>query len=340
MRTSALGDIVHCLPVLNALRRHYPQARIGWVVEQVFAPLLRDHPQVDQVFEVRLRGWRKELGQRQTRRQIWQLIRALRAFDADLAIDLMGNHKGGILTFLSGAKHTLGAQRRGRREPSSAVWVRHRAATPSRHAVDRYLDLLAGLDIEAGKADFGPEDILPEVPDTARRLLATQQRPFVIIQAGAGWGNKTYPPAWWGAVARGLRDDPGIDVWVPIAPGEEDLAQAIVEVSDGAAVAVDGKGFALLAALLRACSLVLGGDTGPIHLAHALGKPVVAVIGPTDPLRNGPYRDPEAILWRQLPCSNCYKRFPEPRPCLLNIAPDEVLSRARRRLEQYGYTDP
>lgn len=326
--------------MLSALRRHYPEARIGWVVETVFAPLLRGHPWVDEVFEVRLRGWRKELGQRQTRQQIRQLIRNLRAFDADLAIDLMGNHKGGLLTFLSAAKRTLGARRRDRREPSSALWVRHRVATPSQHAVDRYLDLLAGLDLPKEAADFAPDHILPEVPAVARRLLAAQTRPYVVIQAGAGWGNKTYPPAWWGAVARGLREDPGVDVWVPIAPGEEHLAQDLVAASDGAAVAVEGKGFALLAALLRSSVLVLGGDTGPIHLAHALGKPVVAVIGPTDPWRNGPYQDPESILWRQLPCSNCYKRYEEPRPCLLSISPDEVLERARQRLRDHGFTGP
>lgn len=340
VRTSALGDIIHCLPVLSALRRHYPEARIGWVVEKVFAPLLRHHPLVDEVFEVRLRGWRKELGRGTTRQEILQLMRDLRAFEADLAIDLMGNHKGGFLTFLSGAKRTLGARRQDRREPSSAIWLRQRVSTPGRHAVDRYLDLLTGLDIPRQEADFSPAHILPQVPEIAHRLLAAQQRPFVIIQAGAGWGNKTYPPAWWGHVAQGLRQDPGVDVWVPIAPGEEHLAQELVVASDGAAVAVEGKGFPLLAALLRSSILVLGGDTGPIHLAHALGKPVVMVVGPTDPWRNGPYQDPEGILWHQLPCSNCYKRFEEPRPCLLAISPDAVLGRARQRLRQQGFTGP
>lgn len=340
IRTSALGDIVHSLPVLSALRQSYPTARIGWVVEKVFAPLLTDHPKVDEVFPVRLKAWRKSLGQASTRQQVRRFLSDLRGFGADLAIDLMGNHKGGILAFVSGARRTLGAVRRDRREGSSALWVRQRVPTPSRHAVDRYLDLLAALDIRVDEADFDPDNILPEVPASLPDLLngadASPTRPYVIIQAGAGWGNKTYPPAWWGTVAQGLAQDPGIDVQVPIAPGEEHLAAAIVEASGGAATAIDATGFPLLAALLRGSTLVLGGDTGPIHLAHALGRPVVSIIGPTDPWRNGPYRDAESTLWKELPCSNCYKRFDEPRACLLSIPPSEVLAKARERLREQG----
>lgn len=337
IRTSALGDIVHSLPVLSALRRQLPEARIGWVVEKVFAPLLNDHPWVDEVFEVRMRPWRKRFHQAETRGEVRRALSAIRRFRADVAIDLMGNHKGGLLARLSGAKRTVGAARQDRREGSSAVWIGQRVPTPSRHAVDRYLDILSALDIDpqhrdGPPADFAPQHILPYVPDSAEAVLEQCPRPFVIIQAGAGWGNKTYPPAWWGAVARGLAEDPGIDVRVPIAPGEEHLAQAIVDTSDGAAVAVDAKGFPLLAALLRRSALVLGGDTGPVHLAHALEVPVVCVIGPTDPWRNGPYRDDESILWKELPCSNCYKRYAEPRECLLGIPPSAVLARARGRL--------
>lgn len=344
IRTSALGDIVHSLPVLTALRRRLPEARIGWVVEKVFAPLLNDHPWVDDVFEVRMRPWRKRFHHAETRREAGRALAAIRDFRADVAIDLMGNHKGGLLARLSGARRTVGAQRRDRREGSSAVWIGERVPTPSRHAVDRYLDVLSALDMfprtgDDPPADFSPQHILPRVPESAKTVLEQCPRPFVIIQAGAGWGNKTYPPAWWGAVARGLAEDPGIDVRVPIAPGEEHLAKAIVDASEGAAVAVDAKGFPLLAALLRRSALVLGGDTGPVHLAHALEIPVVCVIGPTDPWRNGPYRDDEGILWKELPCSNCYKRYTEPRECLLGIPPSAVLTRARQRLAHSQLTD-
>jgi heptosyltransferase-1 len=328
IRTSALGDIVHALPVLTALKRHFPRARVGWVVEKVFAPLLAGHPQIDQVVEVRMRGWRKSPFSPQTRREIATAHRAIREFGADTAFDLMGNHKSGFLARMSGARRRVGAAKAGRREPSSAVWINEPVPVQGRHAVDRGLSLLAAFGIVPEAADFGPEHILSDVPAAAHSFLEGRERPYVLIQAGAGWPNKTYPSAWWGQVAREIVQRTGHEVWVPIAPGEEHLAQAIVDHSGGLAQAVDAGPFAVLAALLRHSKLVLGGDTGPIHLAHALGVPVLCLIGPTDPERNGPYGTPEQVLWKRLPCSCCYKRFSNPRACLLAIAPGEVVERA------------
>ncbi len=347
-----MGDVVHCLPVLNALRRDLPQAKIAWVVEQTFAPLLEDHPGIDQLIPVRMRAWRKRPLSATVRREIGELRRALRRFAPDVALDLMGNHKGGALARLSGAPRRLGAARPFRREASSAIWINEPVAAAGDHAVDRALAILSGLGLEAGagNADFGGAEILTRVPEEAQAFLDQRTRPFAVIQAGAGWGNKTYPPARWGAVARQLRERAGVEVWVPVAPGEEHLAQAVVEASAGAARSVEAYAFAFLGAVLRASRLVLGGDTGPLHLAHALGTPVLCLIGPTDPARNGPYV-PDAVredggeavggdgraarvIWKRLPCSCCYKRYAEPKACLLNISPDEVVSRALSLLGQ------
>ncbi len=387
VRTSAMGDVVHCLPVLTALRRHLPRARIAWVVERTFAPLLGDHPDIDELIVVRLRQWRKDLASAAVRSEIVEFRRALRRFAPDVALDLMGNHKGGAIAWMSGAQRRLGAARPLRREGSSAIWINEpidadvdarvdtevdarvdtevdarvdtevdaRDDAIGTHAVDRALAILAGLGLPAGgspgeKTDFGADKILPRVPDDARAFLAARRRPFAVIQAGAGWGNKTYPPARWGEVARGLRERAELAVWVPIAPGEEHLARAVVEASDGAARAVDAQAFAYLAALLRASRLVLGGDTGPLHLAHALGTPVLCLIGPTDPARNGPYVPPDAlprgdrsadqVLFKHLPCSYCYKRYAEPKACLLNISAQEVVDRALATLDGYRIENP
>ncbi len=343
IRTSAMGDVVHCLPVLEALRRDLPRATIAWVVERTFAPLLEDHPDIDELIVVGLREWRKNLSSAAVRREIVEFRRALRRFAPDVALDLMGNHKGGAIAWLSGAKRRLGAARSFRREASSTIWINEPIAAEGTHAVDRALAVAAGLSLPANgeggaTADFGGDKILPRVPEDARAFLAARRRPFAIIQAGAGWGNKTYPPARWGEVAHGLSERAGMAVWVPIAPGEEHLAQAVAEASGGAARTVDAHAFAFLAALLRASRLVMGGDTGPLHLAHALGTPVLCLIGPTDPKRNGPYVPPDAplrgdhsadqVLCKPLPCSYCYKRYAEPKACLLNISPGEVVSRA------------
>lgn len=325
-----MGDIVHCLPVLSALRRSLPEARIAWVVEKTFEPILAGHPDIDQLIPVRLRAWRKNLFSAPVRHEMRTAYRAMRQFAPDVALDLMGNHKGGLLARLSGARRTLGAARPFRREASSALWINEPIAAPRTHAVDRALDVLAGLqpEVRGTTADFAGDKLLAQVPVEAQQFLAQRPRPFVVIQAGAGWGNKTYPAPWWGEVAQRLREQATVDTVVPIAPGEEHLAAAVVDASAGAAVAVDAKAFTFLAAVLRASRLLLGGDTGPLHLAHALGTPVLCLIGPTDPARNGPYQAPEQVIWKRLPCSNCYKRFAEPRACLLNIPPREVAARA------------
>lgn len=340
VRTSALGDIVHCLPALAALRRKLPEAHIGWVVEAQFAPLLADHPAIDELISVRLRTWRKRLLSASVLREMAAALSALRAFRADVALDLMGNHKGALLARLSGARRTVGAARRFRREPSSALWIREPVDAPSFHAIDRALDVAAALGVERTPVDLGGEDVSARPTVEAEAFLAERAGPFVTIQPGAGWVNKTYPPARWGKVARELHERTGLEVWVLIAPGEEDLAEAVVAASDGAARAVDAGPFAALAAIMRRSRLVLGGDTGPVHLAHALGTRVLCVIGPTDPERNGPYGAPEAVLWNRLPCSFCYRRFDEPKACLLSIPSEAVVDKALELLGSEGRGGP
>ena len=326
VRTSALGDIVHCLPVLVALRRSLPEARIAWVVEHTWSRVLAGHPDIERLIVVRTKTWRRGVLGSANRSDMARAIGDLRAFGADVAIDLMGNHKGAVLTFLSGARRRLGAAAPYRREGSSAWWLRETVETPGEHAVDRALALLAPLGVAPAAADFGADRLLADEPPAARSFFAEQlrsDRPLVLIQAGAGWGNKVYPMPWWAQVATDL-DRAGADLWLPTAPGEEHLAEEIADRSDGAARPVDATSFAFLAALLRRARLMLGGDTGPIHLAHALGTPVLCLIGPTDPRRNGPYGAPEKAVFHQLPCSGCYKRFDSARACLLSISPRQV----------------
>lgn len=333
IRTSAMGDVVHSLPVLHALRRAHPEARIGWVVEKAFAPLIQGHPGLDEVFPVKMRGWRKGLGKSAIRREIRTAMGSIRSFQADVAIDLMGNHKAGLLARLSGARRIVGPRKQDRREPSSAFWVHEGVPVDAEHAVDRALAIVRGFGTTE-EADFGGSHILPNAPAAARQFLAEREKPYVLIQAGAGWGNKTWPPAFWGDVARRLATEDNVEVWVPVAPGEEHLAEAVAASSQGCARTVDAGPWDVLTALIRGSRLLLGGDTGPLHLADALGTPVLAVMGPTDPRRHGPYSQMDRVVVEPLPCSFCYKRLSEARACLLRIAPANVAGRAREILGQ------
>ncbi|MFP3941772.1 MAG: glycosyltransferase family 9 protein [Thermoanaerobaculia bacterium] len=330
VRTSALGDVVHALPVLTAVRRHVPEARIAWVVDEVFAPLLEGHPDLDLLLPVRLRAWRKRPFESRTRREAAAFLRALRDFRADVALDLMGNHKAGVLARLSGARRRIGPARQQRREPSSAVWMTEGAEARGEHAVERGLAVLERLGVPPGTADFGAEHLVPDRHPDLEEAPADGGAGFVLLHPGAGWGNKVYPPERWGRVARGLADATGLPVRVALAPAqaERELAAAVVATSGGAADAVEAADLPGLAELSRRARLVLGGDTGPVHLAHALGTPVLQVMGPTDPRRHGPYGAPERALARPLPCSYCYRRFSETKACLLEIPPAAVVERA------------
>jgi heptosyltransferase-1 len=336
LRTSALGDVVHCLPVLSALRRARPGAWIGWVVEKPIAPLLAGHPDLDELLVVGLRRWRRRPFAAATLREAGAFAAALDRFGADLVLDLMGNHKAGVLAALTSADRRIGAARRFRREPSSALWLSEEVPLRGVHAVDRALSLLDALDVPPAPADFGGTKLSPLVPEPVREYLAAHPEPFVLLHPGAGWGNKRYPPAGWGEVARRLRAATGIPTWVGVAPGEEGLAAEVVAHAggtggtggEGAAVAVSAPDLPSFAALSRAARLVLGGDSGPLHLAHALGAPVLMLMGPTDPERNGPYGAPERALFKLLPCSFCHRRFAETKACLLEISPARVAARA------------
>jgi len=339
IRTSALGDVVHSLPVLTALRRHLPEARIGWVVEQVFAPLLAGHPALDAVLPVRLKAWRKRPGSTESWRDAVGAVAALRAFRADVALNLMGNHKGGLLGAVSGARRRIGLSRATRREPSSVLWDTETVEPSGPHAVDRALAVLDRLALPREEAAFGGDLIGGGsligggglAGDGARGTApAGEPEPFCLLHPGAGWGNKVYPPERWAAVARGVHRETGLATRIALSPApvERALAARIEAAADGTARPVDAADLPRLVHLSRQARLVLGGDTGPVHLAHALGTPVLCLMGPTDPERHGPYGQPERALAYTLPCSFCYRRFEGTKACLLQLRPDAVVERA------------
>jgi heptosyltransferase I len=323
VRTSALGDIVHGLPVLAELRRRFPEARIGWVVDEAFAPLLAGHAQLDRLFTVPLRRWRRARSGR--RRELAAFARDLRAFHAEVALDLMGNHKGALLARLSGAARRIGHAWADRREPASALWLTERLPARGTHAVERSLSLLAALGGAPATVDFSPASI----------ACGSDHLPpgdYVYLHPGAAWGNKRYPPALWGEVAAELGRGGPRSILVGAAPGEERLAEAVAAASRGAASVLAAPTLEHLAGAVRGARLVLAGDTGAAHLARAFARPLVAVHGPTDPVRHGPWADPGAVVVRHLPCSFCHRRMDEAKSCLQLIAPGEIVARARQRL--------
>lgn len=339
VRTSALGDVVHCLPVLTALRRALPEARIGWVIEEAMAPLLAAHPDLDELLVVRLRTWRKRPFSPTHLGEIARFLGKLQSFSADIALDLMGNHKAGLIAALSFAERRIGLERRSRREPSSALWMSETVAEGGAHAVDRALSVVAALGVEPAEPDFGAAALAgaaraPNVHSNAHSTAHSDADTGgpVLIHPGAGWGNKRYPPRRWGEVAAELGRQLGVRSGVLAGPGEEALAREVIVAADGWAEPTRADTLPELVPLLAGTRLLLAGDTGPLHLAHALGARVLCLMGPTAPEQSGPYRAPASALWRQLPCSFCGRRFAETKACLLDLPPRAVAERAVRLL--------
>ncbi|MEE2775526.1 MAG: glycosyltransferase family 9 protein [Acidobacteriota bacterium] len=326
IRTSAMGDIVHCLPALRVLREELPQARIAWVVEDLFAPLLWNDPDIDELFPVRLQKWRQTPASPATWRDARQAQAAIDDYNADVVLDMMGNHKAGVLAALSGSDRRIGLRRHDRREPSSAMWLSDSVPAQGGHAVERALSLLAGIGLPTDFRGFGAEQL----------ALAGEGGGFesgdrIVIHPGAAWPNKCYPADRWGQVAATLAEHG--EVVLSVGPGEEALGAEIEAASGGRAHTAEARGLASLVDLMRGARLVLGGDTGPTHLAHALDAPTLFLHGPTDPATHGPYAAMERALWVQLPCSFCHRRFGTKQLCLIDLKPSRVVAKALEIME-------
>jgi heptosyltransferase I len=292
VKLSSLGDVVHALPVAATLRARLPAARLHWVVERREARVLAGHPALDEIVIVDTRGWRRA-------RSLSALVEAMGELTAvagrlrrgriDVALDLQGLLKSGLLTALTRAPLRLGFTARTCREPLSALGTNRRVPRPAgRHVVDEYLALLAPLGIREPVMEFR----LPTHPAAEARVdeffTAAGLKPrdrVVVLNPGAGRPRKRWPPERFRTLARRLAET-GARVLVVWGPGEDAVARTIAE--PGAVLAPPTDLDELIATLRRA-SLVVAGDTGPLHLAAALGTPCVGIYGPTAARRNGPW---------------------------------------------------
>ena len=298
VKLSALGDVIHALPVAHALRRRFPDARLAWIVEARESLLLQDHPDLDEVVAVDTRKWRRHLfspgGATEVGTELWRSIRRLRDERFDVAIDLQGLIKSGILTALTGAPFRIGFGSGRCREALNGCFTNVRVVPPpSRiHVVDQYLALLEPL----GVRDPRPRFHLPSSPEAEQRIeeffadhgIKSRDR-LVALNPGAGRAGKRWPLSHFRALAERLSVDAGVRIILLWGPDEEALVR---EIADGLTVRpILGPRTSLteLAVLLRQCALMVGSDTGPLHLAAALGRPTLGLYGPTSGRRNGPY---------------------------------------------------
>jgi lipopolysaccharide heptosyltransferase I len=298
VKLSAIGDVVHALPVAAALHAGLPQARLVWIVERREAAVLRGNPALSEIVPVDTRGWRRArrpLAVAETAGALVALRRHLRACRFDVAIDLQGLVKSGVITAATGAPLRIGFAVAHCREGLNVLFTNQRVTPPpaARHVVDRYLSLVEPLGAGSRAVEFAlPTDATAEAR-IDEFLMGAGLKPrdrLVVLNPGAGRADKRWPIEGFRDLARRLADEAGASVLVIWGPNELAGARAIVgTAAPGGAILAPPTNLDELLAVLRRASVVVAADTGPLHVAAALGTRCVGLYGPTAAERNGPY---------------------------------------------------
>ncbi len=326
IRLGSLGDVVHGIPAAAALRRRYPQAQIDWLVDPRYVELLN----LVECLDGRIPFDPRDLAL--GRGAAWTTLGRLRRARYDAAIDLQGLLKSAVLARLVGARRTIGLPRRHLREPLARL-LYSEAPDPgaAAHVIHRSLGLLRALDV----ADMAVRFPLA-IPRTTAAALAGERigsSEYALLNPGAAWPNKRWPPDRFGAAAAAIRAELGLRSLVLWGPGEQTLAEAVAAASGGAALAAPETTIADVVAIARGARVMVSGDTGPLHIAGAVGTPLVALFGPTFADRNGPWSPRDVVVARTDRCACLYeRRCRHAVPCIDEIPVGEVVDAIRRSL--------
>ena len=313
VRLGAMGDIIHTLPAADDLRKTIPGASISWAVDSRWMPILAGNPSIDQAIPVSLQALRRSWLTRSAWGSARALTDALRVHGFDLALDFQGLIKSAMIARFSGAGLVAGFEPSLLREPPAGLLHTLRASSLSAHVVDRYRDLAA---FASGRPNSGPA-VFPLPPGRRRRVLPKR---FVLASPQAGWGHKAWPARHYSSLAKRIWRTHGVPLVTDCAPGQEALAEEIRSAAPKGAVVLHSSTIEELIGATRAAQAVVGVDSGPMHLAAALRKRGVAIFGPTDPRRNGPYGDSIAVV-RDPGASTTYKRGRDPSDSMRACSP-------------------
>jgi heptosyltransferase-1 len=338
VRLGHLGDVIHALPAAAALREALPAARIGWAIEDRWIELIEPEngrpddsarPLVDQAYSLPAT---RRLFTPAAWRDLRRVLGDLRRAGYDAVVDLQGLFKSALLARATRSPVRVGFERPKER---AVRWLYTNRVTPRRaHVVDQNLELVEALTgRKPGPARFEIPRVAAEETWCEGELGRRGLSAFVILSPGAGWGAKLWPADSYATLARTLWQEAGLACLVNVGPEQKELGEEVVAASAGRAQVIEC-GIARLVALTRRASLVVGGDTGPVHLAAALGVPVVALFGPTSPERNGPYGERSMTL-RSAASRTSYTHTDRPDRGLQAITPREAAAAALRMLADF-----
>lgn len=321
VRLGALGDVVHAIPAAAALRAAFPAAHIDWLVDAKHRGIVDLVTSIDRAITLEratLPAWSAAIGM-------------LRRVHYDVAIDLQGLLKSAVLARASGATRIVGFSIWHLREKTARPFYSDAHDVEGGHVIAKNLRLLRAVGVHDDTIRYPLADTPSAALDAVRHRLGP--RPFAMINAGAAWPNKRWHPERFGQLAAFLQETCGLAPVIVWGPGEEALAARVTAASAGAAIEAPRTGVKDLVALARAASLVVSGDTGPLHIATAVGTPTVGLFGPTDPQRNGPFDPADAAVSRFDACGCQYERRCRQKAwCLEEVHVAEVCAAVQRRL--------
>ena len=316
VKPSSLGDVVHSLPFLNAMNTCFPGAEIHWVIAKGLEDLLDGNPMIKRLWIINKDAWKKIDNAKNTVTEINILFKGLKTEKFDLVIDLQGLLRSGIITSATRAPVRIGFQEA--REGSRFFYTHKVKGGTDIHAVERYLKIAAFLGCDTSEIIFP----FPEA-DTISSLIPhpSSFREYAILVPGARWKTKIWSPEKFGELASRLP----VQSVVVGSKTDKDSADLIVTLSKGKAISLAGKtSLKELIAVMRKAKFVISNDSGPMHIAAALGIPVYAIFGPTDPLRTGPYGKGHTIISPAIPCAPCFKKTCEDVKCLEGLSVDKA----------------
>ena len=343
VKLSAIGDVVQTLPVLEALKSHYPQVQIDWLVEEEASDLLIGHPALKRVIVSRRKSWQKQLFRKgevwSTLQAIGKFIRELRSLEYDWIIDNHGIFKSGLLVLLSRGRRKIGFEASpGIADEGNYLFTneRYKPLDIEKHALERYLDLIAQVGVRVGKPTLNFS-----VPAASRieaeKLLRENgffRHPLVVIHPIAKWPTKQWPLENFSRVADVLAQKEAYVVFTGGPDDEKPVRQILQGIKTPQRVlnVVGQTNLRELAGLFSLSDLVITPDTGPMHLAAAVQTPLIALFGPTAHWRTGPYGNGHIILRKPLACSPCFKKKCPTMECMNSLSVEEVLKAAEEKL--------
>lgn len=322
VKPSSLGDIVHSLPFLNSLKACYPKAEIHWVVAKGLEGLLECHPMVDRLIIINKDRWKKLSKTKDSIREVAQLFRSIRNEHYDLVVDLQGLFRSGIITMASRAPVRVGFAEA--REGSRFFYTMPVRGGRDVHAVERYMKIAGALGCDEQNILF-PFPLCHHEGKNVEEIR-TSLKAYAVIVPGARWTTKIWPAENFGRIASML------SLRSLVIGGESDIriADRVVRASGGKAVSLAGRtSLKELIELMRHAECVISNDSGPLHIAAGFQVPVVAIYGPTSPLRTGPYGKGTIVVQSEAPCAPCFKKRCRNMQCMTGISVEMVYEKIK-----------